>query len=263
MLKSQLRKKKREVEMTNHIEDRSQLKKNARIAGFWYLLASIPAPIGLLYVPSKLIVPADATATANNILAAESLFRIGIVSNLLSQILFIFAYLALYRLLKGVNQQLASLMVALALVSVPIEFLNMLNPLAALLLLSDARFLDVFEPNQLHALVMVFLNLQDYGTFIVQIFWGLWLLPFGLLVFKSGFLPKMLGVLLIIAGFGYVVDSFTFLLFPHYRSIVALYAGVLEFGELPMILWLLIKGVTDQQTQKNLPPKSKISVASQ
>src|SRR5260370_41471809 len=131
--------------MTNHIEDRSQLKKNARIAGFWYLLMVIPAPIGLVYVPSKLLVPGDATATANNILASESLFRIGIVSILLNQIGFIFAVLALYRLLKGVNQQLASLMVALVLVSVPIEFLNMLNPLAALLLVSGAGFLAVFE----------------------------------------------------------------------------------------------------------------------
>ena len=242
--------------MTNHIEDRSQLKKNARIAGFWYLLMVIPAPIGLVYVPSKLLVPGDATATANNILASESLFRIGIVSILLNQIGFIFAVLALYRLLKGVNQQLASLMVALVLVSVPIEFLNMLNPLAALLLVSGAYFLAVFEPKQLHALVMVFLNLQNYGTFLVQIFWGLWLLPFGLLVFKSSFLPKMLGVLLIIACFGYLVDSFTFLLFPHYKAIVGSYASVLEFGELPILLYLLIKGVKDQ-------PKSKISVASQ
>lgn len=226
----------------------------ARIAGFWYLLAIIPAPIGLVYVPSKLIVPGDATATANNIIASESLFRIGIVSILLNQILFIVAVLALYRLLKGVNQQLALLMVALVLVSVPIESLNMLNPLAALLLLSGDGFLAVFEPNQLHALVMVFLNLQEYGTFIVQIFWGLWLVPYGLLVFKSSFIPKILGVLLIIACFGYVVHSFTFLLFPRYEAIVGSYASVLEFGELPMLLYLLIKGVKDQ-------PKSKILAA--
>jgi len=196
-------------------------KKIARIAGFWYLLMAITGPIGLLYVPSKLIVPGDATATANNILASESLFRIGIVSNILCQIAFIFLVLALYRLLKGVDQQHTSLMVALVLVAVPIAFLNMLNPLAALLLLSGAGFLTVFEPNQLHALVMVFLNLQESGTMIVQIFWGLWLLPFGLLVFKSGFFPKILGVFLIVACFGYVVHSFPFLKCPRYGDRVS------------------------------------------
>jgi len=226
----------------------NSLKKTARIAGFWYLLMAITAPISLLYVPSQLIEPGDATATANNIMASESLFRIGIVSYLLCQLAFIFLVLALYRLLKGVNQQHASLMVALVLAAVPIAFLNTLSPLAALLLLSGADFLTVFEPNQLHALVMVFLTLQEYGTMIVQIFWGLWLLPFGLLVFKSGFFPRILGVLLIIACFGYLVHSLTFLLFPHYEAIVSSYVAVPEaIGELSMVLWLLIKGGKDPQ----------------
>jgi len=226
----------------------NSLKKAARTAGFWYLLMAITGPIGLLYVPSKLIVPGDATATASNIEASELLFRIGIVSNLVCQIAFIFLVLALYRLLKGVNQQHASLMVALVLVAVPIAFLNMLNPLAALLLLSDEGFLTVFEPDQLHALVMVFLNLQEHGNIIAEIFWGLWLFPFGWLVFKSGFFPKILGVLLIIACFGYLVHSLTFLLFPHYEAIVSSYAAVPEaIGELSMVLWLLIKGVNVQQ----------------
>jgi hypothetical protein len=229
-------------------EKMNSINKAARIAGFWYLLMAITGPIGLLYVPSKLIVPGDAAATASNILASESLFRIGIVSNILCQIAFIFLVLALYRLLKGVNQQDASLMVVLVLVAVPIAFLNMLNPLAALLLLSGASFLTVFEPNQLHALVMVFLNLQEYGTMIVQIFWGLWLLPFGLLVFKSGFFPKILGVLLIAACFGYVVHSFTFLLFPRYGDMVSSFVAVPEaIGELSMVLWLLIIGAKEQK----------------
>lgn len=225
----------------------NSLKKTARTAGFWYLLMAITGPIGLLYVPAQLIVLGDATATAHNIMATESLFRIGIVSCLICQIAFIFLVLALYRLLKGVNQHHASLMVALVLVAVPIAFLNMLNPLTALLLLSGADFLTVFEPHQLHALAMVFLNLQQYGTTIVEIFWGLWLFPFGWLVFKSGFFPKILGVLLIIACFGYVVHSFTFLLFPRYEAMVASYAAVPEaIGELSMVLWLLIKGVNVQ-----------------
>ena len=223
-------------------------KKIARIAGFWYLLMAITGPIGLLYVPSRLIVPGETTATANNIMASETLFRIGIVSCVLCQIAFIFLVLALYRLLKGVNQHHASLMVAFVLVSVPIAFLNMLNPLAALLLLSGAGFLTVFEPNQLNALTMVFLNLQEYGTMIVQIFWGLWLLPFGLLVFKSGFFPKILGVFLIIACFGYVAHSFTFLLFPRYGDIVSSFVAVPEaIGELSMVLWLLIIRTKEQK----------------
>jgi len=225
----------------------NSLKKTARIAGFWYLLMAITGPIGLLYVPSKLIVPGDAAATANNIMASESLFRIGIVSNLLCQLAFIFLVLALYRLLKGVNQQHASLMVALVLFAVPIAFLNMLNPLAALLLLNGAGFLTVFEPNQLHALMMIFLNLQEHGNIIAQIFWGLWLFPFGWLVIKSGFFPRILGVLLIIACFGYLAHSLTFLLFPHYEAIVSSYAAIPEaIGELSMVLWLLIKGVNVQ-----------------
>lgn len=226
----------------------SSNKKMARIAGFWYLLMAITGPIGLLYVPSKLIVPGDATGTASNIMASESLFRVGIASNLLCQIAFIFLVLALYRLLKGVNQGQASLMVALVLVAVPIAFVNMLNPLAALLLLSSAGFLTVFEPSQLHAVAMVFLNIQEYGTMIVEIFWGLWLLPFGLLVFKSGFFPKILGILLILACIGYVVHSFTFLLFPQYEAIVESFASVPEaIGELSMVLWLLIVGTKDRK----------------
>ena len=223
-------------------------KKTARIAGFWYLLMAITGPIGLLYVPSRLIVPGDATETATNIMASETLFRLGIASNLLCQIAFVFLVLALYRLLKGVNQGHASLMVALVLVSVPIAFLNMLNPLAVLLLLSGSSFLTVFEPDQLHALVMVFVNLQEYGTVIVEIFWGLWLLPFGLLVFKSGFFPKILGVLLILACIGYVASSFTFILFPRFEEIVSAYATMPEaIGELSMVLWLLIVGAKEQK----------------
>jgi hypothetical protein len=223
-------------------------KKIARTAGFWYLLMAITAPIGVLFVPSKLIVSSDATATANNIIASELLFRAGIVSSLICQIAFIFLVLALYRLLKEVNQKHALLMVALVLVSVPIAFLNMLNYIAALVLLSNASFLTVFQPSQLHALVMVFFNLQKHGTIIAQVFWGLWLFPFGLLVFKSGFIPKILGILLIIAGFCYLTHSFTFLLSPHYGDIVSQYTAMPEaIGELSIILWLLIKGVTDQK----------------
>ncbi|MGB7621720.1 MAG: DUF4386 domain-containing protein [Terriglobia bacterium] len=221
-------------------------KKAARIAGLLYVLMSIPGGFSLLYVPSVLIARGDATATANKIQASELLFRIGIVSELICATGFIFVALALYRLLKGVDKTQASLMVTLFVVSVPISFLNVLNEIAALTLLSGANFLSVFDPRQLNALVMLFLGLHNDGILLAQIFWGLWLFPFGVLVFKSIFLPRILGVLLIIACFGYLTSSFTLLLFPAYGQSISRFAMVLTLGELPIMLWLLIKGAKDQ-----------------
>ncbi|MBZ5552596.1 MAG: DUF4386 domain-containing protein [Acidobacteriia bacterium] len=221
-------------------------KKAARVAGLLYVLMSIPGAFSLLYVPSVLIVPGDATATVNKIQASELLFRIGMVSELICATGFIFVALALYRLFKGVDKTQASLMVTLFVVSVPISFLNVLNQLAVLTLLSGANFLSAFDPRQLNALVMLFLGLHNDGILLAQIFWGLWLFPFGVLVFKSGFLPRILGVLLILACFGYLAISSTFLLLPAYGHIVSRFAMVLTLGELPIILWLLIKGAKDQ-----------------
>lgn len=222
-------------------------KKQARMAGLLYLLGSIPAPIGFMYVPSKLIVSGDATATADRIRAAESLLRIGIASELYTPVVFIFLVLALYRLFKAVNETLARQMVILgALVSVPIVFLNVLNEIAALILVSGADFLSVFDQRQLDALAYLFFDLHNQGINVVAIFWGLWLFPFGLLVMQSGFIPRILGVLLIIAGFGNLAGSFTTLLLPQYAQLVDQFAMALAFGELPIIFWLLIWGARDQ-----------------
>jgi hypothetical protein len=219
-------------------------KKQARVAGWLYLLAAIPAPIGLVYVPGKLIVSGDATATADRIRASESLLRIGIASELLSQIIFIFVVLALYRLFKAVNEALARQVVVLgALVSVPIMFLNVLNEIAALILVSGADFLSVFDKNQLDALALLFLRLHDQGINVASIFWGLWLFPFGILVIRSDFIPRLLGILLFIAGSGYLVSSFTSVLLPQYAQRVGQIAMVLEFGELPIVFWFLIRGL--------------------
>ncbi len=222
-------------------------KKQARVAGLLYLLGSIPAPIGLVYVPSKLIASGDATATADRIRASESLLRIGIASELFPQVIFIFLVLALYRLFKAVNETLARQMVILgALVSVPIVFLNVLNEIAALVLVSGADFLSVFDKRQLDTLAYLFLRLHEQGIIVVSIFWGLWLFPFGMLVIRSGFIPRVLGVLLMIAGFGYLASSFTSLLLPQYAKLVGQFAMVLYFGELPIIFWLLIWGAKVQ-----------------
>jgi len=220
----------------------SSLKNRGRFAGLLYVLMSIPGFFALIYVPSKLIVHGNATATTNNIAASETLFRLGIACNLICQAGFIFVALALYDLLKGVNQRHASLMVTLIVVSIPIAFLNELNAIATLVLVRGADFLSIFEKPQRDALAMLFLNLHSYGFDVAGIFWGLWLFPLGLLVYGSGFLPRILGVLLILNGFTYPVNSLTSLLVPQYEQIVSQWMMPLSFGELLFMLWLLIKG---------------------
>lgn len=221
-------------------------KKAARRAGLLYLVMSLPAPFTLIYIPSFFMASEDAAATANKIRTSEFLFRFGIVGALIGWTLFIFVGLALYDLLKGVNKKHALLMLVLVLVSVPISFLNELNRIAALILLSGADFLSAFDPPHLNALVMVFLKLYGKGILVVEIFWGLWLFPFGALVYKSGFLPRILGVLLIPAGCAYLAVVFTYLLFPHYGDVVSKVTSLLQLGELPIILWLSIMGAKDQ-----------------
>ncbi len=221
------------------------MNKTARIAGLWYLLMAITAPIGLLYVPSKLIVPGNPAATAGNIAGAELLFRFGIASSLVCQIAFVFLVFTLYRLFKDVHQTSAALMVGLVVASVPIAILNVLNSLAVLVLLDKTNLLTAFGPDQINALITVFLSLQDQGTALSEIFWGLWLVPFGMLAFKSGFLPKTLGILLLLAGIGYLTHAACFILFPIAAGAVGTIVSIPEgIGEISMVLWLLIKGTT-------------------
>jgi hypothetical protein len=214
----------------------------ARVAGFLYLIANLFAPITLLYLPSRLIVRGDAAATASNVLASESLFRWGIVLSLFTFLAQIFLVLALYQLLNIVNRNMAALMVIFSLAAVPISMLNELTQLAALQLLSGADYLNVFTSQQLDALAYFFLRLHGQGLNIAQIFWGLWLFPMGYLVLKSGFLPRILGILLMIACFGYVIQSFS--AFLGYNVSLILFTG---WGELLLLLWLLIKGVNVEQ----------------
>ena len=218
----------------------------ARVAGLLYVLTGITGAFSLMYVPQTLIVPGNATATANNILASEMLFRIGIVSGLISGTAFIFLVRALYRLLNGVSKTHASLMVTLVLVSVAIGFLSEVNNISALTLFRGADFLAVFDKLQRDALAMLFLRLHAQGNFINEIFWGLWLFPFGVLVMRSRFLPRILGVLLIVNCLAYVAASLTWLLLPSYGNVV--FRAILPalLGELWIVLWLLIKGVKVQ-----------------
>ena len=190
--------------------------KAARIAGAVYLSMIFTAPFGLLYVPGKLIVRGNAAATATNILNHETMFRLAILADLVSQVIFICLGIALYRLLREVSRPWAWLMVAFVLVSAAVCFINALNDIAALILFRGGEFLSVFDKPQRDALGMLFLRLHSHGLFIAEMFWGLWLFPFGLLVFRSGFLPRFLGVWLMINCFGYVLLSITALFFQAY-----------------------------------------------
>ena len=238
---------------TDRTNDMSSTKRKARIAGLLYLLLALTGVFSLIYVPSTLTVFGDATATADNIKSSELLFRTGILSGLISNIIFVFLVLALYRLLKEISHKQAILMVILVVISVSTTFVNTLNQLAALIILSGADFLSVFEKAQLNSSAYVFLRLHSHGLQIIQIFWGLWLFPFGLLVYKSRFIPKILGVLLIIAGCAYLLSSFTFLVLPQYKAAISPLTTVLEMGELPIILWLLIVGAKAHASEPTVP----------
>jgi Domain of unknown function (DUF4386) len=220
--------------------------KAARVAGAVYLSMVLTAPFSLIYVPGKLIVRGNATATASNILAHETLFRLGIVADLISSVIFVLLVMALYRLLSSVNKTQASLMVGLVLVSAAVGFLDVLNNIAALTLFRGADFLAVFDKPQRDALAMLFLRLDGQGQVINEIFWGLWLFPFGVLVMRSGFLPRILGVWLIVNGFAYLALSFTSLLLPQYQDKVYHIVFPVLFGEMAIMLWLVIKGAKVQ-----------------
>lgn len=220
-------------------------KRMARIAGAFYLLCALTAPFGLIYVPSKLIVHGDALATAANLRAHELLFRFGIAAGLVSTVAFLLAVLALYRLLSGVDRTLASLMVILAAFPLPISLVSSATDLVTLNLLHRADFLTAFDARQLDTLAVSFLALGGPLVVASELFWGLWLFPFGTLVMRSRFLPRVLGVLLLVNGAAYVVVSFTGLLFPQWTNLVNKIAMVPELGELWIMLWLAIRGIDE------------------
>jgi hypothetical protein len=161
--------------------------------------------------------------------------------------------LALYNLFKSVDKGQARLMVILVVASVPLGILNMLNQYAPIVLLSGDGHISAFSPAQLQTLSMVFYDIYQHGIMIAEIFWGLWLIPLGLLVYKSRFVPKVLGVLLIVGCFGHLLSFLSTFLFPDYSAILIPVSEMVMFGELPIFLWLLIKGVKDQQLSTTEP----------
>lgn len=225
----------------------TSLNKTARLAGILYLLMALIAPFGLIYVPTQIFVSGDATATAENILTNEFLFRSGVVSSLVTQVIFVFLVIVLYRLLKHVNLQQARVMVGLVIVSIPISFFSDVFKITGLMVLKGG-LLTSLEPEQVIDFAGILFKTGSYGLQTVELYWGLWLLPFGLLVYKSEFIPRMFGILLFLNGLAYIILSFTFVLFPtHHELVSKITLPFLFIGELPIILWFLIKGTRVKQ----------------
>jgi hypothetical protein len=221
----------------------SSTRNPGRVAGFWYLLLILIGPLRLIYIPSKLFVDGNATATANNIAAHEWLFRFGIVGDLVCGVILILLVLAFYRLFKGVDQNLSVLVVIFGgVMPALIIFVGVVSDAAALMIVRGGDFLSAFDKPQRDALAMLFLNLRDHQNTAAEILWGVWLLPLAVLVYRSRFLPRFLGVWLALGGFAYVTLSLTGELVPQYQEKVFTYAQPAFLGELAIMLWLLIKG---------------------
>ena len=216
--------------------------KAARLAGAVYLSMVLTGPLSLIYIPNKLIVNGNAAATAANMVNHETMFRLWIIGDLWTAVIFICLGVAVYNLLSGVSKSWALLMLSFVLVSAAVGFLDTLNNIAAGLLFRGADFLSVIDKTQRDALGMLFVRLHSKGTFINELFWGLWLFPFGLLVFRSGFLPRFIGVWLMINCVAYLALSPLALFAPDYYGTAFRYATPILFGEMAIMLWLLIKG---------------------
>ena len=222
-------------------------RQQARFAGLLYMFMCVTGLPGLLFIPKALIANGDALATANHLRASETLFRLGIASELFHQVVFAFLALSLYDLFRSVNRSLAMQLLLLVAMSVPIMFLNTVNELAALILVSAPPFLGTFSHAQLDSLALLFLHLHDEGIGVVDVFWSLWLVPFGLLVIRSGFLPRALGVLLLAGAAGAMIGAVTSVLPTLSQGVVGKVGQILALGELPIIVWLVFPGAQDRR----------------
>jgi len=216
------------------------VQRTARTGGLLYLILAVCGGFAEFFVRQGLIVRGDAAATASNILASQPLFRTGLLAELAGQVAFVLLGLVLYRLLKPIGRNLAAAMLTFVLIAVAITSLNMLNQFAPLLLLSGAPYLSAFDAGQLRALVLAFLDLHEAGYIIAQVFFGLWLLPLGILIVRSDFLPKVIGGFLVLACAGYLADVGTYFLAPGLGVTLSEFTFV---GELMLMLWLLVFGV--------------------
>ena len=215
--------------------------RNARLAGLLYVLMGLPGAFYLQFIPRALVVRGDAAATADLMLANEPLFRIGLAAELLSSLVFILTPLVLYQLFKGVDQRKAALIVIFALVSIPISLVIVVFETTAFSVLTAPDYLSVFATGQREAIALLLVGLHARALDIAEIFWGLWLIPLGLVAYESGFVPRAIGVLLVGAGLAYVIAAFTAMLVPQYGGLAANVAVVPEgLGEVSFLVWLLV-----------------------
>lgn len=234
----------------------NSIKSKARRAGALYFLFLI---VGLVDMKafSHFLVAGDSAATARNILNAELTYRIGILTQLGTLVLFIFLIASLYNLLKDVDKWHSLVMLLLVTVGVAIGLASLPSKIAPLILLSRGDYFSVFTKAQLDSLALGFLNLGNWADTIDTAFWGLWLFPFGILVIKSRFFPRVLGILLIVAGFAYLTISVTSIVLPEYEDLVTKVMMPLGLGEFPIIFWLLIKGA--RPPQQSATPAASVS----
>jgi hypothetical protein len=218
-------------------------KKLSRIAGLLYLVVVIMGMFSLAYIPKQLFVWDNPSKTFENIVNHETLFRLSIASSVICYVAFIFLPIVLYYLLRSVNEIVAKIMAILAIISVPISLINLQNKYAILSLFENSKNQRILI-TEAHDQVMVYLGQYDNGILIATIFWGLWLLPFGYLVYKSGFLPKVLGVLLMLGCFGYLINFFGNTLLADYGTLgIKQYLGLLPaIAEIGTCLWLVLVG---------------------
>ncbi|MEW7278617.1 DUF4386 domain-containing protein [Aquimarina sp. 2201CG1-2-11] len=226
----------------------NSIKKNARIAGLFFLIVVCCGMFAEMFVRQKLIIYNTPETTWDNILSSKMLFSLGAISDLLMSTAYFLFVMMLYPLLKQIHKNYARIMVLSVIISVAILCVNMLNQLAVLLITEDVDYLNAFTLEQRQALVLLFMNLHTKGYFIAQIFYGLYLFPLGYLVYKSNMFPKTIGILLMLGCIGDFVDFFRYFLFPDHPSIILQYATLpANLGEFSLCLWLLVMGVRKQQ----------------
>lgn len=232
--------------------------RTARVAGFVYMVVVVSSIFGQLYVPSRITAPGDALATATNIVANEALYRAGMASAMIATLAFLLLPFALYKLLETVDRQAAVLMVVFAVASSPLALVALAYKLDALWLLGDAEYLQAFTTEQVHAQAMLALRSGGNAIRVAELFWGLWLLPFGYLTFRSGFLPRLLGVLLFLGGLGYMIKFFGRLLIAEYPvSALSFLLWPAHIGEVGIALWLLILGTRSPRVRRTAPAKAR------
>lgn len=226
----------------------------ARFAGLLYLVITVAAIVAHFYVPAQLLVPGDAAVTAANIQASGGLFRVGIGSEVVVLLSEVALSIVLYLLFKPVNKALSLLAAVFRLAMTMVHAVNLLNYFFVLLLLSGADYLAVFAADQLQALALFFLDAHSYGFTIGIVFLAPHVFLLGYLIFRSGYFPRALGVLFLLAACGYLFDSVGLLLVPGYSTTPALVALLIGTAEIAFPLWLLIRGVNGEQwSARTLP----------